>query len=302
MIKAIVMDMDGTLLNEHNQISEETAAYLKELEKRGVALILASGRSYTRLLPYARRLNMDKYGGWLIEIDGVAFYETKTNTREKLRMMEPDEIRPVFEWLMHQDAESQAMFDDGAFVWYPKSHQAIKEAIRKEQNLPEDYPWTAGPWSYLNDFRDGYPYITYIQSADEISRPINKLQIMNEEEKLIPVYEALQKEFGSDFSIYRTTPRQLEVLPKGFSKGKGVEHLMEQNGWKPDEVVVFGDGENDVSMFDVVRDSFAMGNARDYVKRKAAHVTASNRENGIVKGLVSLGLPKPEDLRGRDLN
>lgn len=292
MVKAIVMDMDGTLLNENNEITPETREYLINLEKQGVKLILASGRSYTRLLKYAKELEMDKYGGWFIEIDGVAFYNAKTGEREKLKTMSPEEIHDLYTWLMTQDAETQAMFDDGAFVWYPPAHQAIKEKIRKEQNLPDDYPWTAGPWSFLNDFRDGYPHIKYVKSADEIDRPVNKLQIMNEEEPITKVYQGLTDNFSDKFSIYRTTPRQLEVLPLGFSKGNGVKHLMEQNGWKPDEVVVFGDGENDVSMFDVVKDSFAMGNAKDYVQEHAAHVTKSNRENGIVSGLVSLGLPK----------
>lgn len=286
MIKAIVMDMDGTLLNEHNQISPRNREVLLEAEKKGVQLVLASGRSYTRLLPYAKELKMDEYGGWLIEIDGVAFYETKTAEREKLRMMEPEEIRPVIDWLMTQDAETQAMFDDGGFVWYPASHQAIKEKIRQEQNLPDDYPWTAGPWGFLTDFRDGYPHISYIQDSSEINRPINKLQIMNEEDRLEKVYEGLQARFGKDFSIYRTTPRQLEVLPRGFSKGSGVQHLMDENGWKKDEVLVFGDGENDVSMFDKVQDSYAMGNARDYVRAKAAHVADTNRNDGVAREVV----------------
>lgn len=68
MIKAIVMDMDGTLLNSKNQISEKTRQVLLEAQQQGITLILASGRSYTRLLKYARELEMDRYGGWLLSL------------------------------------------------------------------------------------------------------------------------------------------------------------------------------------------------------------------------------------------
>ena len=105
MLKAIVMDMDGTLLNEKNEISPRTLEYLKEQEKKGVKLVLASGRSYTRLLPYAKELEMDRYGGWLIEVDGIAVYDPKTNERTKFRVMQPEEIKDVFNWLTTTTAD-----------------------------------------------------------------------------------------------------------------------------------------------------------------------------------------------------
>ena len=289
-IKAIVMDMDGTLLNEKNQISPTTRRFLKGLEDQGIRLVLASGRSYTRLLDYAAKLDMAEHGGYLLEIDGVALYNLATKERIKYHMMPPEEIHDVFEYLTTQNAESQAMFDDGLFDYIAPNLFAIKEKIRREQNLPEDYPWTAGPWSWLTDFRDGYKDLHYIQSVDEINRPINKIQIMQEEKELAALFERLQERFGDSFAIYRTTPRQLEILPAGFSKGSGVRSLMEKEGWKRDEVVVFGDGENDVSMFDEVDYSIAMGNARDYVKDRARYVTGTNREDGIVQALKALGL------------
>lgn len=287
VLKAVVMDMDGTLLNENNQISPFTRNFLIDLEKQGVKLVLASGRSYTRLLNYAKELQMDQFGGYLIEIDGVALYEMKSGERTKYHEMAPEEIHDVYTWLTKMDAESQAMFDDGLFDFIPDSAMKIKKAIRQEQHLPDDYPWTAGPWSWLTDFRDGYPNISYVKSADEINRPINKIQIMQDEEPLEAVYQGLVKNFSDRFSIYRTTPRQLEILPAGYSKGKGVRNLMDKEGWSKEETVVFGDGENDVSMFEEVVHSFAMGNARDYVKEKAAAAAPSNREDGIARALQS---------------
>jgi hypothetical protein len=79
------------------------------------------------------------------------------------------------------------------------------------------------------------------------------------------------------------------VLPKGFSKGKTLQRMMDEHGWKEDEVLAFGDGENDVSLFEVVKHSYAMKNALPFVQEQAEHVTHfSNREDGIGRELMEL--------------
>ncbi|WP_434007006.1 HAD family hydrolase [Faecalibaculum rodentium] len=289
-IKAIIMDMDGTLLAPGDHILPETKQKLLELERQGVTLILASGRSYTRLLPYADQLDMAANGGYLIEVDGISLYDMGAGEREVLRRMDPSEIREVYTDLMHLNCEAQACFDDGFFDYFDEDIRRKKEQLRKERNLPDDFPWTAGPWDWLGDLRSGYPNQTFVHSAEEINRPINKIQLMQDEDKIREIYDFLIRKYGDRFEIFRTCPRQLEILPKGYSKGKTLKRLMEMKGWNKDEVVAFGDGENDVSMFEVVDDSFAMANARDFVKAKARYETASNADNGIVQGLERLGV------------
>ncbi|WP_285948646.1 HAD family hydrolase [Faecalibaculum rodentium] len=290
MLKAIIMDMDGTLLAPGDHILPETKQKLLELERQGVTLILASGRSYTRLLPYADQLDMAANGGYLIEVDGISLYDMGAGEREVLRRMDPSEIREVYTDLMHLNCEAQACFDDGFFDYFDEDIRRKKEQLRKERNLPDDFPWTAGPWDWLADLRSGYPNQTFVHSAEEINRPINKIQLMQDEDKIREIYDFLIRKYGDRFEIFRTCPRQLEILPKGYSKGKTLKRLMEMKGWNKDEVVAFGDGENDVSMFEVVDDSFAMANARDFVKAEARYETASNADNGIVQGLERLGV------------
>lgn len=290
MLKAIVMDMDGTLLDPNNKILEDTKNALIECEKKGITLILASGRSYTRLLPYAKELEMDRYGGYLLEVDGIAIYDMKQNERHVLRRMETSEFQTLFEYLMTLEMESMACFDDGLYDYIPSSIYEMKKTLRKEMKLPEDHPWTAGPWAWLADIRDGYPKITYIDSFDQIKGPINKLQMMQDEDKMEIIYKDLMAKYGNDFEIFRTCPRQLEILPLGYSKGKTLERIMQENHWNRDEVFTFGDGENDVSMFSVVTHSFAMGQAKPYVQEKAAHVTLSNKEQGILAALKQFNI------------
>ena len=290
MLKAIVMDMDGTLLDGNNQILPETKEALIQCEKMGIKLILASGRSYTRLMSYAKELEMPKYGGYLLEVDGIAYYDLKENKRHILRQMTREDCEPVFSYLMTLDLESMCVFDDGLFDYIPESIMNLKRKIRQSGDYTDDFPWTGGPWNWLSDMRDGYPKITYIQSVDEIHFPVNKIQIIQDEDKLEDIYKDIYSRYHLDYEMFRTCPREIEILPKGYSKGLTLKRLMDQFGWKEDEVFAFGDGENDVSMFGVVTHSFAMGQAKEYVKEKAAHITKSNVEQGIWAALKDFNI------------
>ena len=77
-LKAIVMDIDGTLLNKEKIISTRTKNKLIEAQKKGIKIVLASGRPTQGMLPLARELEMDTYEGFLISYNGSQVYDVKT--------------------------------------------------------------------------------------------------------------------------------------------------------------------------------------------------------------------------------
>lgn len=284
-IKAIVMDMDGTLLDPNNEIMPETLSALLECQKKGIRIVLASGRNYGRIQPYLDHLELEKYGGLLIEINGIAIYDVQKKERHILRQLSKEEIQPIFTYLMSLDVESIAVYDEGLFDYMPESILSMKKELRKTLNLPDNYPWTAGPWGWFTDMRNGYPNQKYIQEFDEIDCPINKLQVLQEEEKLTIVMKNLMEKYGSEFEFFRSAPKQIEIGPLGFSKGDTLLRIMEANQWTKENVLVFGDGGNDISMFNKTEYSIAMGQASDEVKNHAKYVTDSNDKNGIYHAL-----------------
>ena len=231
MLDAIVMDMDGTLLDPNNKILPETKEALIACQKQGTKLVLASGRSYTRLLSYAKELEMDVYGGYLLEVDGIAYYDVQKDERHVLKQMYKEDVEPVFAYLMHKNCETMAVFNDGLFDYIPDHIMEKKKALRNSQEYPEDFPWTGGPWSWLADMRDGYPKITYIQDLSEIKYPVNKIQTIEDEEVTTQLALDIQNEFKDQYEVFRTCPRELEVLPKGYSKGATLVRMMDMFGW-----------------------------------------------------------------------
>ena len=225
-IKAIVMDMDGTLLNSKDKISPKTKDALIECQKNGIKIVLASGRNYGRIKPYLEELHLEEFGGLLIEINGIAIYDMSTNQRTILRQMHEDEVHPVFSYLMNLNAESIAVYDEGLFDYMPDHILTMKQKLRLSLDLPEDYPWTAGAWSWFWDMRNGYPCQKYIEKVEEIDCPINKFQILQETDILNEIEEKLIHKYGDRFEVFRTTPRQIEMGPKGYTKGDTLVRLM----------------------------------------------------------------------------
>lgn len=291
-IKAIVMDMDGTLLNSKDKISPKTKDALIECQKNGIKIVLASGRNYGRIKPYLEELHLEEFGGLLIEINGIAIYDMSTNQRTILRQMYEDEVHPVFSYLMNLNAESIAVYDEGLFDYMPDHILTMKHKLRLSLDLPEDYPWTAGAWSWLWDMRNGYPCQKYIEKVEEIDCPINKFQILQETDILNEIEKKLIHKYGDHFEVFRTTPRQIEMGPKGYTKGDTLARLMKNFGWSKDEAFVFGDGGNDISMFKQTNYSFAMGQALESVKNEARYITLSNDEDGIYEALMKFNVIK----------
>lgn len=228
----IALDMDGTLLNENDRILPRTKECLIECQKRGVRLILASGRSYTRLMPYAEELEMEKYGGRLIEVNGTAVYDLQKKERRIIRRFRKEEVLDLFSFCRECQVEVQCFQDTAVYYWIPQWQIEKKEEERIRRGLPEDYPNLGGAWSWIADTRNGYPLQVQIEDASGIPEEMNKLNCCADEKT-------------------------------------------------NEDVWVFGDGENDVDMFRAAGQSYAMGNAEDYVKEQASGVTLSNREDGI---------------------
>ena len=88
----------------------------------------------------------------------------------------------------------------------------------------------------------------------------------------------------------------LDVIPKGGGKEVGIAAVAQRFGWKREEIMVFGDGDNDCRMLSWAGTGVALGNGTPAAKAAADYVTAPIGEDGIQKALLHFGLLTPEDL------
>ena len=282
-IKMIVMDMDGTLLNKDQEISNRTLKALNIAQDNGVMLVLASGRSYKTLKPYGDILKMSKYKGQFICVNGAAIYDTETDVNNVVKRLQLNEIQEIFETCKPFDIEIMAVLEAAIYDYIPQSLYDLKIKYRIENNIDVDVPMTAGTFSMIVDQRKGYSHIEYIEDFKGVPCPVNKICLAHTPEYLLKPYEYLLDKLGHKYNFNRTSHSWIEVMPKDISKGNAIRKLAEEFNIKLDEILVFGDGENDLSMFDVVKYSVAMGNAMETVKQAAYYITDTNNNDGIAK-------------------
>lgn len=214
----------------------------------------------------------------------------KKNERHIFEQMTQQEAIQLFSLLEPFQTEIQFYFDSGVYYYFPQELVTFKKIERKQRNLPDDYPWMGGPWSWVNDTRNGYPDQKQIYSLSEIKQEkINKVNLSHDEQTITRLLKEIKKVLPEHYHMVRTCPRMLEISLKSVSKGNALRYYMKKMNISPDEVIAFGDGENDISMFKEIKYSVAMGNASDFVKRQASAITDTNENSGIAKYLIKFG-------------
>lgn len=269
MIKAICMDLDGTLLTSEKTISDKTITGLRKFADDGVHLILASGRSKSRIQDYAKMIGLQDYHGKIIESNGAAIYDYRDDSYEVIKRMSCSDAKRIAEFIRSKQKEVLIMGVEDVYILLPEGEDESTYLKNNEQ---------------MEGLKNREFY--YINRIDEIPEAINKLCTLGAEEDIEEMYQELyEKGFDDNFWWGRAIPTWLEITPKEVSKGNALLKLMDTYSWKSDEVIAFGDGENDLSMLKVVEHSVAMANAMDIVKDQCQFVCNTNDENGIIKFL-----------------
>ncbi|NCC54251.1 MAG: hypothetical protein EOM11_02055, partial [Erysipelotrichia bacterium] len=129
--------------------------------------------------------------------------------------------------------------------------------------------------------------IFYIQNVYEIKERFFKVCTYDSPEKIIAVNEVVKQGLHHKYWSGRTMPFWLEVIPKEISKGNSLQVLIDKLAIDKQDVYAFGDGENDISMLEMVN-GIAMQNAISSVKEVCQYHTLSNDEDGIASFLETI--------------
>ena len=117
--------------------------------------------------------------------------------------------------------------------------------------------------------------------AEYVDFPVVKFLLLDDGDYLALVEPKVKAALGRDYSVYRSEPYFLEVLPKGIDKAASLERLLTRLDMTKDEMIACGDGYNDLSMIQYAGLGVAMENAVLPVKNAADYVTLSNNDDGV---------------------
>ena len=259
--KAVAMDLDDTLLTSDLQISEETKQTLLQCQKDGMHVILASGRPIYAIEKYAKELELEKYGGYIVGFNGAAVKDCKAKRMIMQRNLPMEYIKMLYDLSV----------ENGVYI-----HTYVGDEIITPQN--NQYTEVEGKLT-------GMPIRETEDFVKTVNQEVVKVLMLENPEYLRTVYEKLSHELGDKLSLTISKPYFLEIMDKGIEKSAALLHICNKLGIKTEQLIAFGDSYNDLSMLTAAGLGIAMGNAREDVKKQSDYVTDGNNEDGIAKAL-----------------
>ncbi|WP_300370897.1 Cof-type HAD-IIB family hydrolase [Brachyspira sp.] len=249
-IKLIVTDLDGTFLNENSSISDYNKKVFQSLMKKGIEIILSTGRPFNGMKRYKNMIENDNHS---IVFNGAVIADT-----------------------------------NGNFIYNKVMDSSTSKSICALYNKYDVYLHVYSGGRYIVSEPDFY-YKRYIE-REKITDAIVGLDNVNDFEFSKMVFigdrdklEKLQDEIRNNFNVHTSFSHTnfLEVLAYGINKGNALEWLCNKKRIKREEVIAFGDNYNDIEMIEYAGIGVAVKNAEEEVKRKADYICLTNNEDGV---------------------
>ena len=264
----VMLDIDGTLLDSHNQVLPNTKKLLNRLEKRGIPVILSSARAPSEIEPVARRADIHGpivcYGGGLVLDENRSIIED---------IGIDNETAIAFKSFASQEFPDMSVSSYIYDVWLvdDANHPYIRSLAKINQREPMEGD---------------------LKSAVRMANHVHKLLCSGDSRMVRRLQESAKEKFPT-LNFITSGAIYLEVITNRVSKYTAMEKIREHYHIDLKQIVAMGDYYVDMEMLRHAGLGIAMGNAPEAVKQAAARVTASNDEEGVYIALKNLRFRPP---------
>ena len=254
----MVLDLDGTLTNRDKVITPRTKEALMEMQKMGRRVVLASGRPTKGIRHLAKELELARYGGCILSFNGGMIIDCATGETLFSRLLPVESNRRIVELAMEHRVdiltyEGEEIISNNRENEYAQAESRINSMeIRQVENMAE-----------------------YVDFA------VPKYIMLDDGDYLATVEPKVKAALGKNFSVYRSEPFFLEILPKGIDKAQSLERLLERLGLTREQMIAWGVGSNALFMTKYAGLGVVMENAVLPVRQAADFVTRSNNDDGV---------------------
>ncbi len=265
MIKAVFIDIDKTLTNSQREVTEKTKLEIKKCVENGVKIILTSGRSRREAMDFQEQIGTSPY---IVSSNGASAYDAENGVEIYNERIDPQMALQLIKHSRENGYRIKLNYKDLLVMneaAYPDekdkevSYEELERVAVEEQVV--QCVITSTDFEKMKVFRD------YIKN------------------ECVGIAVANESKRFKNPDLKPSRNYYCDVASVMVSKGNAVKAVCEYFEIKPEEIVTIGDGENDLSMFELTPNSVAMGNSLPEIKEKANYITASNDEDGVAKVL-----------------
>ncbi|MDW8759763.1 Cof-type HAD-IIB family hydrolase [Streptococcus suis] len=267
MIKLIATDMDGTFLDGQGSFDRKRfSSVLEKLAEKQIPFVIASGNGMGRLLQLCQGFE-DRL--IFVADNGAHVYQNgKTMIR---RAIQQEEVEAILHFFKGRWADVCLMLSNEENIYMQSGAGLPFEGT----DLPIEPAQMAAFQSrvtYLDDL-----------SAYPISEPIYKVGLWVPEARVESITEGFNQAFKGQLVAVTSGYGSIDILPQGIHKAWGLKQVLTCLDIEPEQVMAFGDSDNDIEMLNYVGYSYAMENATDKVKTVAKYLAPSHLEAGVLQ-------------------
>jgi Cof subfamily protein (haloacid dehalogenase superfamily) len=248
----VAIDLDGTLLNSHHKVSPKNIEVLRKLEKKGIKIIISTGRAYEAMVPYYKEIDLH---GEMICYNGSAIYDKDHNL--------------LWKNLIDHNTGLELVKIGEKFNTYHHGFIGNKWVLPEMSDIAKIYKERTALTETIVDFHQ----------LEDLA--FTKLMYIGENDILQDIYNVLDDKFGNQLYKAFSNPGFLEIMHRDSSKANALSFLLEKYGLTTENLMAFGDGYNDFEMLSMAGIGVIMENAPDELKKQFSHRAKSNDQNGV---------------------
>lgn len=275
-IKLIALDLDGTLLDSNEEISDKTCDTIKEAIKRGIEIVPATGRNIGLICEKIKTIDGIRYA---ITSNGAAVVDLREERVIFSNFINLDILKRIIDLIKNYPIVIELYADGHAYVDRDVFDNPEKYDLNENQIHLMSYNHIL--MENIFDLIDESTDINWIKCVEKINIPF-----LNEGIKK-KVLKSLSNEFH-ELKITSSGKDNLEINISSANKGNGLEKLVNILGIRLEEVAAIGDNNNDIEMIEKSGFGIAMGNAIDEMKNKACYITLDNDKDGAAEAIVKI--------------
>ena len=286
MYKLIAVDLDGTLLNSYGTISEENRKAIKKVQKEGVKVVLASGRTTNSVKSLAEELGGNEY---IICGNGSLIYDLKKeeiiydkfiDKNKALQIIQICEQNSIYYNVYTEDMVIAKTLDNNVLFYHQENSNkpdSKKTKINLVDNIYEYVKNLEGKniLKFTISDKSSIIFNSIIKKLRNI-RNIDVLDVAHMSRKMI---KSGTEEVSLEY--YYT-----EITSENVDKWNAIEWLAEKLEIEKEEIMAIGDNINDKLMIENAGLGIAMGNSDPLIKEIADKTVANNNENGVAEALL----------------
>lgn len=265
MIKVLAFDVDGTLSCANNEINRSLHDHLNELRKQGIHIVLCTGRPYEDLRAF--QANNDFYTPAIL-LNGAVISDLDQGMH-KVQYLDQTIAKNVCEVLQGLDLPFLC-YTEANNIEYPCSQMRYGDVLLMR----------LGQERYLIEFINSFVLVGDQFDYEKIFKIKTVFEDLN---KIDQARKELEKIDG--IHVVSSMNFNLEITSSKTNKGKSLLEYIESLGYSQSDVMIFGDSENDRSMFELFEHSVLVANEKNQFDYPSQYRCKSCRENGVFEFL-----------------